>query len=390
MAANLAEAGLRRRPWGPVFHDPALEQAFQADYADRFVATMRTASLVGFLLYATFGLLDGIVAPDTAPVFWSIRLGLAGPMLLLSYAATRSPTGRGRLQLVFTLVTLAFSAGILAMVAIGDRPVSEMYYAGLLLVVGFGCTVARLRFPYAALTGVVTVVGYDIVALTIGTPADVLWNNNFFLVAAVCIGLVSNYGMDWVQRREFVQRRIIEDDKRRLAELAASLEEASIRDHLTGLYNRRHLDTRLAELLKIRTRHGTQTTCLLLDLDGFKAVNDTHGHPAGDAALQAVARILLDGLMRESDLAFRYGGDEFCLLLPHTPLEGAERLIRDVRARLADVRVEGVAEPLPLDASTGCLALDARFRTPDDVLRALDHLLYEAKRQGKGTLVCAA
>jgi len=384
------EPGLRRGPWGPVFRDAALERVFQEDYADRFAPAMRSASLVGFLCYAAFGLLDGLLAPQTAPTFWAIRFGLAGPMLLFSYAATRMAAARPHLQLVFTLLTLGFSAGILAIVALANPPVSDMYYAGLLLVVAFGCTVARLRFPYAALTGLLTVVGYDAVAFAIGTPHHVFVNNTFFLAAAVCLGLVANYAMDWAQRRGFVQRRTIEEDKRRLAELAASLEEASIRDHLTGLYNRRHLDTRLSELLQLHGRHGTETTLLLLDLDGFKAVNDTLGHPVGDAALQAVARILQEGLMRESDLAFRYGGDEFCLILPHSPPEGAERLIRDVRERLADIHLAGVTDALHLDVSTGCLALGTEYRTPDDVLRALDRLLYEAKRQGKGVMVRAA
>jgi len=94
--------------------------------------------------------------------------------------------------------------------------------------------------------------------------------------------------------------------------------------------------------------------------------------------------------MRESELAFRYGGDEFCLILPHSPPEGAERLIRDVRERLADIHLAGVTDALHLDVSTGCLALGTEYRTPDDVLRALDRLLYEAKRQGKGVMVRAA
>ncbi|BCJ76694.1 hypothetical protein CS0771_62380 [Catellatospora sp. IY07-71] len=169
------------------------------------------------------------------------------------------------------------------------------------------------------------------------------------------------------------------------ARLTEQLRTAAITDSLTGLYNRRYFEEKLAA--ETTADHGP-LSIVLVDLDHFKTVNDTYGHSVGDAVLSEVADRLRRPL-RGSDLLCRYGGEEFVCLLPRTDgraaLDLAERLRADLRA--APVVVPGVAEPLPLTASFGVACADPADHggqlAVDDVVEAADRALYGAKSLGR-------
>ncbi|MDX6506769.1 MAG: two-component system, cell cycle response regulator [Gaiellaceae bacterium] len=157
-------------------------------------------------------------------------------------------------------------------------------------------------------------------------------------------------------------------------------------DGLTGLANRRTLDEELALEWRRADRVGESLAFVLLDLDNFKGVNDTHGHPAGDAVLRAVGGILAAGV-RQVDLAGRYGGEEFALVLPETDLTGALKLAERLRAALeaAPIELPG-GEKLHTTASFGVAVKDT-LATPDGLVSAADEALYAAKRAGKNRVV---
>jgi diguanylate cyclase (GGDEF)-like protein len=164
-------------------------------------------------------------------------------------------------------------------------------------------------------------------------------------------------------------------DFRRVASQAAV-------DSLTGLANRRTLDEELALEWRRAHRVGGSLAFVLLDLDDFKAVNDGHGHPTGDAVLRAVGEILGAGV-RQVDLAGRYGGEEFALILPETDLPGALKLAERIRARLEATAVElSSGEPLHTTASFG-VAVNDELTAPDELVAAADEALYAAKAAGK-------
>jgi diguanylate cyclase (GGDEF)-like protein len=147
-------------------------------------------------------------------------------------------------------------------------------------------------------------------------------------------------------------------------------------DALTGLRNRGSFDDRLAALI---ADPGVQPLVLLmLDLDGFKNYNDVHGHPAGDALLQAAGRAI-GASVRESDLCFRYGGDEFALLLPGTSEEIARQIAERVRLAIAAVGSSGTSR-VTASVGLGCSPQDAR--TADGLIVATDVALYRAKGSG--------
>ncbi len=170
---------------------------------------------------------------------------------------------------------------------------------------------------------------------------------------------------------------------------------AGLTDGLTGLYNRRYLDMRLlAEVARAR-RHDQPLSCLFIDADHFKRINDTHGHAIGDAALIALASSLRRQL-RAGDLATRYGGEEIAILLPHTGLRDAALLAERIRSRIAGnpLRLRG-GKSLSLTVSIGVAELP---RDPDateaqlaaQLLRQADQALYHAKQSGRDRVTCAA
>ncbi|HVA89248.1 MAG TPA: diguanylate cyclase [Chloroflexota bacterium] len=159
------------------------------------------------------------------------------------------------------------------------------------------------------------------------------------------------------------------------------------RDGLTDLLNRREARTRLEEEVSRAERGGHPLCLLMIDLDGFGAINNTYGHQVGDAALRAVARVLEAGV-RALDVPARYGGDEFVVLLPETTMEqGIASADRLVAALTVPMTIEG-ATTLNLTASIGVAALPDHGRTSEELLRAADQATYAAKHAGKGRVAC--
>jgi diguanylate cyclase (GGDEF)-like protein/PAS domain S-box-containing protein len=159
-------------------------------------------------------------------------------------------------------------------------------------------------------------------------------------------------------------------------------------DELTGLVNRREFELRLGEEVGERA-DAEPAAALFIDLDRFKAVNDSSGHAAGDVLLKNIAAILLTRA-RAHDTVARIGGDEFAVLLRGCDPRAAERIAASICARVAEHRLEwgsGVqAQSLSVGASIGIVAIDATFANVKDVLRAADEACYEAKRAGRGTV----
>jgi two-component system, cell cycle response regulator len=160
------------------------------------------------------------------------------------------------------------------------------------------------------------------------------------------------------------------------------LAERAARDGLTGLFNRRELDLRAREAIALANRHNRPFSCLLLDLDHFKLVNDTHGHAAGDTVLREAAERICDG-SRISDIVGRYGGEEFVVLLPETRADAAVAVADKLRALLAASPVEAGRDRIAIRASIGVACWDDAMRVPSDLYAAADQALYRAKALGR-------
>ena len=154
-------------------------------------------------------------------------------------------------------------------------------------------------------------------------------------------------------------------------------------DSLTGLHNRRYLDDALERECNRAKRYGSEISCLMIDLDGFKQVNDVYGHQQGDALLREVATVL-GASLRETDTAARYGGDEFCLLLPETSHKQAMQLAERLCVAIAATRIEVAGSPLSVAASIGVFSpAQTAQLSPDRIVSCADAALRDAKIAGK-------
>jgi diguanylate cyclase (GGDEF)-like protein len=169
-------------------------------------------------------------------------------------------------------------------------------------------------------------------------------------------------------------------------EAERALQAQAITDGLTGLLNRRAWTERAEALLADAQRYGYPLVAVMIDIDHFKRINDERGHAQGDRALQLLSRLLREEL-RTGDLAGRYGGEEFCVLLSHTR-EG-QALSLDQRLRQC-LRLQSAQDlDFPLEYSAGLAAMGKKDQTLDSLLHRADEALYEAKRAGRGQVVLA-
>jgi diguanylate cyclase (GGDEF)-like protein len=189
------------------------------------------------------------------------------------------------------------------------------------------------------------------------------------------------------------ERSAFGDDELRLlesigAQVAVALQnsqlyELAMVDGLTGLFVRRYFEARLDEEVQRSDRFGSEFSVIMMDLDHFKDLNDTHGHPAGDRILRDIAEIVRSE-MRGVDTAARYGGEEFSMILPRTQMVAAYNLAKRIRARIAEHEVEIDGAKVGLTASFGIASYpESEARDASELVRLADRALYRAKQLGR-------
>jgi diguanylate cyclase (GGDEF)-like protein len=171
-------------------------------------------------------------------------------------------------------------------------------------------------------------------------------------------------------------------------ERATEFQLMSITDPLTALPNRRYLEERLMEELNRSRRYEFPMSFLMIDIDDFKAYNDKNGHQAGDLALQITAQCL-KGALRSADVASRYGGEEFCILLPQTAMAEAGAIADRIRQRVSTTHFpHGKTQPLGrVTVSIGVSTFSEMVNTSENIIAAADRALYQAKNMGKDRVV---
>ena len=179
--------------------------------------------------------------------------------------------------------------------------------------------------------------------------------------------------------------RVIETDSQQLSDELTRIHLLSLTDDLTGLPNRRAFMRRLQDEVGRVQRYGNPLTLALIDLDGFKAVNDKFGHAAGDEVLRVFSGEILS-IFRHHDLVARYGGEEFAVLLPNTHIEGALRALRKVQKRAEETSFHQGGSTLPLPSFSAGLSLYRPGETPENFIQRADHAMYRAKRLGRNRI----
>jgi diguanylate cyclase (GGDEF)-like protein len=174
---------------------------------------------------------------------------------------------------------------------------------------------------------------------------------------------------------------------RRMEEDRLALERQSVTDFKTGTYNDRYFHRRLREEFNRARRHHTAISCVMLDFDNFKEINDTFDHAFGDFVLLSFAK-KLRSIIRDIDIPARFGGDEFVLLLPNTGLDEAVQIAERIRKIVSEYRFETQIHSTSVSLSIGISSFDGiEESSPEEFLRRADCALLEAKRRGRNRVI---
>ncbi|MGY1750139.1 diguanylate cyclase [Modestobacter sp. SYSU DS0511] len=360
--------GSRRDDVHVVVHREALEQARSSGLLVGAIAA------VG---YPAWAVLDIVLEPAIAGSLVPVRA--VGTVLIWCALALLWRHPAGRLQpgaLIFTglavvQLTTAWMLAVVDHVEFYLLGLSlALHGSGVLLSVGLGWTVALISTTWTALA---LAVAADPSQLSGRTTAAVV----VYLGLTSLVALLAHWRRARLAAAQLATRVRLDAEQRRTHQLLVRLERLSHEDPLTGLANRRRWDDELAAGCTRARESGERLAVVLLDVDHFKHVNDQFGHAAGDAALQAVAGLLLSRV-RAGDLVARLGGDELALLLPGAGLVDAVRLAERVRAEAHDLWPEGFADP-GVSLSLGVAAAVGAGADPRGLLASADAQLYRAK-----------
>ncbi len=283
----------------------------------------------------------------------------------------------------FVYLPLAVSVVLLNLYMAAAPATRSVLVHGWIVAIALAAGHARL-WPTLGLTALM-VAGY----LGLARPADgfVLRQElarAFAVAAAAGVAAASS-------ERLYLQRRTSRELARQLQEANRRLANIALRDPLTGVFNRRYLEEFLVHEVVRASRSGQTFAVAMLDLDDFKAYNDSQGHPAGDRLLRDVAQAIV-GSVRASDLVARYGGEEFTVVLPATSPPDAARVLERVRATVAALVLPG-AEAMPkgrVTVSVGVACFPQDATNPRDLITRADDALYRAKAEGKNRVAFAS
>ncbi|OYQ42096.1 hypothetical protein CHU94_03610 [Rhodoferax sp. TH121] len=350
-----------------------------------------------------FAVLDGVLflvflylllgAPDHDPAhrwkLWSMWLHLGSCTCLIAmWAAARALQHRQRTWAGRNIGLLAVGTGIA--LVIGEVAVEQWVTPNItaFALVCVATSLAIYLHPRTAawLYGSAYVAFYFALGWTQTNPQHLMSNRLSGL--AIC-------GISWALSvmlwRKFtiitLQRKQLEKANAELQQKQRELERLTRQDGLTGLFNRNTFTELSRSELARSQRQGSSTTIVLLDLDYFKRINDTWGHPAGDAVLRHAAT-LTSGTVRSTDLVGRLGGEEFIVLLPHTTIDAGRRIAEKIRQRLETSVIQWEGNRIPVTASFGVSSTTAAEKLDfDHLYTEADKALYLAKHQGRNRVV---
>ena len=382
----LAEAELAHAGAGLAFPSD-LEARYRADTNEDRARQLRSVSLVGALIYVCVCLLlNAFVIPN--PLWRNVTIQNVVPPALglaVGWRYFRPGVAFARREAAALAGSLIYTVSVILAVYFNPPEAAAQNLMLVILPLNFALVFARLPFAYAIALVVMSLAFHTLAVLARPDMPAAARGFPIGFVAAVCIpSLYCAYGLERAFRRDYLHRLLQRLQIEALSAENDVLARLSATDALTGAANRRRLDSELKRFCAAGAPGGA---FMLIDVDGFKAFNDRHGHLAGDVVLRELAGCLT-GQLRRCDLLARFGGEEFAVLLPgvsgHEALDAAERLRLAVEAH----RVALNGDLLGVTVSIGIADL-ASCPEPTILLGASDAALYSAKKAGRNR-VCAA
>jgi diguanylate cyclase (GGDEF)-like protein len=362
--------------WRGEFICPVTEAAFLRHQGPRIAGDLGRSLTFCAAFYLAFALTDvaALGYNRATMVLFLARLAVAATALAGAMVTRRSPDPA---RTGYRAATYVASFGMATFLLVVDLRPDDLLLHGMSMAIMLVIVYLFIpnRLTSAILVAAGATAGFLALAVALGTlNADRMLTMGMLLLLANLFGAAAARRDAHLWREQYWTQQI--------------LTNLSVRDALTGAFNRRHLNTGLLDDEIARAqRHGLPLTLIMCDLDSFKAINDTHGHQAGDTLLQDFARLLLSMTREGIDTVVRYGGEEFLLILPETGLDRGTDLAERMRARFASARsVHGDAH-IATTASFGVVSARLSPQLPGVASHALiahaDELMYAAKRGGR-------
>jgi diguanylate cyclase (GGDEF)-like protein len=358
----------------------ALERQFEADTHERRCERLRLGILVSAAIYNTFLIADWLLVPDVLLMATLLHFCVVTPwMLTAAWLVHRRPSPAMREALAASVPLVIILQIDLGFALTASASAAHYQYVVIPTMLYANVSLHRLTFPFARAVTAAIVLGHAMVVLTSSyLSSSVAVIILVQLVVCAYITLVANFTMERDLRRAYLYS--LRDRLRH-----AQAEAASRSDALTGLANRHHLDEELRALWTTPDADVSPASVVLVDIDHFKKLNDRYGHAAGDICLKRVAAILTAELRGPKDLAVRYGGEEFLLLLPKMEMVDAMRVAERIRRAIESAAIpnEGSGVRGVVTASFGVASSSVSGLSSSELIAAADNALYVAKRKGR-------
>ena len=352
-----------------------VEEEFRQYYAQANVARAR---LVIGLALATLLILIGIrLADSTSGGFMGyFEVLVMLPILASTLHVSRMPGHHQLYQFLLAVSALLIGLMINSIVTRGTLHGMPYYFSATIGWVFVVWLILGLPFRAAALTAAAISITYVWGLFNWNVVATEAYFEILMLALVNMIGAFCCYQLEHAVRRYFVESKV-------LSQLAE-------RDGLTGLYNRRSFDEHVERLWRQSRREQSQLTLLLVDIDHFKAYNDFYGHQAGDDALKRVAEVIGESAQRPLDIATRYGGEEFALLLYGPASEYGREFPEQLRKAVLALKIAHKHSPTApyLTVSIGvAIMMPGEERSMAGAIQLADEALYQAKEEGRNRVV---
>ena len=286
------------------------EKDFLDDYFLRIIGPFRFSLLLAIIFYGSFAVLDAVVIPELKYQFWFIRFGLVIPLIIFLYVLSYA---RGIKKYLMPLVSVAMyftGLGIIIMIIYASRIVErDTYYAGLILILIFGYAFTRIRFIYATLAGWLIVASYEVAAIWFThTPAETLVNNNFFFISANIIGMFICYLMELSARRDFIMRRLLEEEQEKVT-AANEMLEHRVQERTVQLTRTNRTLKKEIEMRKHYEQEQAKLESQLLQLQKIETIGTLAGGIAHDfnnilTPILGYTEMALEELGEESNLRY--------------------------------------------------------------------------------------
>jgi len=357
------------------FFDPETERRFQDQYARITVIPSRIAHLLGFSLYILFGFVDPFIVPEVKWEVWGIRFVVCA-LTLASLATTFTRLFYAHHQAVLMALASIFGISILLMLVLADESAMNRYYPGLILVLIGTFNTLGIRFLNALAISAGVLFLYCMLEWGFkANEAHLIATNLMFLSGTAIICGAASYTSERHLRRLFRYQVILEG-------MYSESQEESARDSLTNLLNRGGWEDLARHSLARAQRGGAMAAVIFVDLDGFKPINDEHGHEVGDRVLNNVAHRIVASV-RKSDSVGRFGGDEFVILSADlSSIDDVTAVTERILASLSE-RFQVAGMECGLGASIGVSIYPWDGKTVDELVRAADRAMYTVKRSGQ-------